>query len=235
MATPHNHAAMGNIAETVLMPGDPLRAKLIAETYLTDWNCFNEVRGMLGYTGWYQGVRLSVMGSGMGCPSMGIYCHELYHQYGVERILRVGSTGGMIPELKLGEIVLAQGVSTDSNFPAQYGLPGTFAPIADFKLLRKAVEAAEEMEMPVRVGNILCSDVFYNDRPERSVEWTKMGILAVEMESAALYCTAARAGKQALCMMTVSDNLVTKEEMDADARQNSFHDMIKLALNTAIR
>lgn len=235
MATPHNHAAMGSIAETVLMPGDPLRAKLIAETYLTDLTCFNEVRGMLGYTGLYHGVRLSVMGSGMGCPSMGIYCHELYHEYGVERILRVGSTGGMIPELKLGEIVLAQGVSTDSNFPAQYGLPGTFAPIADFGLLRKAVEAAEEMAMPVRVGNILCSDVFYNDRPERSAEWTKMGILAVEMESAALYCTAARAGKQALCMMTVSDNLVTKEEMDADARQNSFHDMIKLALKTAIR
>lgn len=235
MATPHNQAAMGDIAEVVLMPGDPLRAKLVAETYLTDVTCFNEVRGMLGYTGFYQGVRISVMGSGMGCPSIGIYSHELYYEYGVKCIIRIGSTGGMIPELQLGEIVLAQGVSTDSNFAEQYELPGTFAPLADFGLLRTAAEHAERMNLPIHVGNVLSSDIFYHDISERSQRWTKMGVLAVEMEALALYCTAARAGKKALCMLTVSDNLVTQEAMDAKERQESFHSMMKLALETAIR
>lgn len=233
LPTPHNEALDGKIAKTVLMPGDPLRAKFIAENYLEDVVCFNKVRNMFGYTGNYKGKQVSVMGSGMGMPSIGIYSYELYHFYNVDQIIRIGSAGGIAEDVKLRDIVIGMGASTNSNFAAQYQLPGTFAPIADFGLLRKAVEAAEKMNIKTVVGNILSSDTFYDDNKEANALWRKMNVLAVEMEAAALYMNAARAGKKALCILTVSDHVFTGESLSAEDRQLTFRDMMEIALEIA--
>ena len=232
MATPHNRASVGEIAETVLLPGDPLRAKFIAEHFLENPVQFNDVRNMFGYTGTYKGTRISVMGTGMGCPSIGIYVYELIHFYGVKKLIRIGSCGAMQEKVHLGDIVMAMGASTDSNFAHQYNLPGTFSATASFELLDRAIKAAKEHDFPYIVGNVLSSDIFYSDNPARDV-WVKMGILAAEMESFALYCTAARADVKARAIFTVSDSMVTGEEMDADERQNSFTNMMTVALETA--
>lgn len=235
MPTPHNSAQAGDFARTVLMPGDPLRAQYIAKEYLTDATLVNGVRGINGYTGMYRGTRISVMASGMGMPSIGIYSYELYRDYGVRRILRVGSAGGMQSGVRVRDILLGAGACTDSNFAAQYRLPGTFAPIADFSLLKTAHEICEKRHLPYHVGNLLSSDVFYQDTPDATLAWQKMGVLAVEMEAAALYMTAARLGRAALAICTVSDHLLTGEALDAAARQNSFTDMMELALETAVQ
>lgn len=234
MATPHNKAAKGDIAPSVLLPGDPLRAKFIAETFLSDVKQFNDVRNMFGFTGTYNGKPVSVMGTGMGCPSIGIYTYELIHFYDVKNLIRIGSCGAMTEELHLGDIVMAIGASTDSNYGAQYELPGTFSATASYPLLRKAQQAAEDFGFPYKVGNVLSSDVFYGDTEGRTMKWTKMGILAAEMESYALYCNAARAGVNALAIFSVSDSIVTGEAMSAEDRQNSFTNMMKVALETAV-
>ena len=231
--TPHIAAKEGDFAKTVLMPGDPLRAKFIAETFLTDAVLVNNVRGVNGYTGYYNGKRVSVMASGMGIPSMGIYSYELFNFYDIDNIIRIGTAGSIHPDLKIRNVVLAMGACTDSNYGAQYELPGTFAPIASFELLRKAVKVIEEMgNIGYKVGNVVSSDVFYSDR-QTTAAWQKMGALAVEMESAALYMNAARAGKNALTICTISDSLVTGEATTAEERQTSFDDMMKIALEIA--
>lgn len=231
--TPHIAAKEGDFAKTVLMPGDPLRAKFIAETFLTDAVLVNNVRGINGYTGYYNGKRVSVMASGMGIPSMGIYSYELFNFYDIDNIIRIGTAGSIHPDLKIRNVVLAMGACTDSNYGAQYELPGTFAPIASFELLRKAVKVIEEMgNIGYKVGNVVSSDVFYSDR-QTTAAWQKMGALAIEMESAALYMNAARAGKNALTICTISDSLVTGEVTTAEERQTSFDDMMKIALEIA--
>ncbi len=232
MPTPHNEAQKGQIAPVVLMPGDPLRAQYVAEHYLDNYTCFNKVRNMLGFTGTYHGVPVSVMGSGMGIPSIAIYSYELYHFYDVQTIIRIGSAGGLAPDVQLRDILIGQGACTDSNFAAQYGLPGTIAPIADFGLVRKAVEAAEALGARYRVGNLLSSDVFYSSRASQEA-WAAMGVLAVEMEAAALYLNAMKAGKKALGIMTVSDLPLTGEGLPASERQTSFTQMMEVALNVA--
>lgn len=232
MSTPHNRAQKGEIAKTVLMPGDPLRAKFIAENYLENAVCFNDVRGIQGYTGTYRGKRVSVMASGMGMPSIGIYSYELYRFYDVDAIIRVGSAGALQKELQLYDIVLAQGACTDSNYAKQFSLPGTFTPIADFSLLQRASAAAEEKQFRYHVGNVLSSDLFYSDAGN-TLDWAKMGVLCVEMESAALYMNAARLGKKALSVLTISDSLVSGEETTSEERERSFSDMIELALAIA--
>ncbi len=236
MSTPHNSAAKGDFAKTVLMPGDPLRAKFVAENFLTDAKLVNNVRGIGGYTGTYKGIPVSVMASGMGMPSMGIYSYELYKFYGVENIIRIGSAGALQPYIRLREIVLGMGACTTSNYAAQYGLHGTFAPTASWKLLSEAADAARKLGLKYHVGNLLSSDVFYNeDADEANPAWTKMGVMAVEMEAAALYMNAARAGKNALAICTVSDHLITGEETTAEERQNTFTAMMEAALETAVR
>lgn len=232
MPTPHNAAQPGDIAKVVLMPGDPLRAKYVADNYLEDVTCFNQVRNMFGYTGTYQGKRVSVMGSGMGIPSIAIYSYELYHFYDVESIIRIGSAGGLAPQVKLRDVIIGQGACTNSNFAGQYRLPGTIAPICDFDLLRAAVDAAEEQGVSYHVGNLLSSDVFYCP-PEDNEAWASMGVLGVEMEAAALYLNAVAAGKRALGIMTVSDLPLTGESLSADERQNSFTQMMEIALAVA--
>lgn len=234
MSTPHNKANVGDIAKTVLMPGDPLRAKYIAEEFLDNVVCFNTVRNMFGYTGTYKGKPLSVMGHGMGMPSMGIYSYELYDQYEVENIIRIGSAGGLSDEVDLMDIVIAMGASTNSNYASQYKLPGILAPIADFGLLRTAVEVAEKKQCKVQVGNILSSDTFYTDDPKDNDLWKRMHVLAVEMESAALYYNAARLGKKALCILTISDHLYSGKELSAEERQTGFRQMMEIALETGI-
>lgn len=233
MGTPHNEAAAGAFAKTVLMPGDPLRSHWIAEQYLKDVKLINNVRGVQGYTGTWQGVPVSVMASGMGTPSMGIYSYELFHFYDVENIIRIGSAGAIAPQLKLGDVVLAQAVCTDSNYAQQYCLPGTFAPIADYHLLETAVAAARKQGVEPPVGNVLSSDVFYN-KADNNLDWGAMGVLAVEMETNALYCNAAEAGKHALAMFTISDQLTSGEHMTTQERQTCFGQMVELALHTAI-
>ncbi len=232
--TPHIDAHPEDIAKTVLMPGDPLRAKFVAEHFLTDAVLFNNVRGVQGYTGTYRGTRVSVMASGMGMPSIGIYSYELYEAFGVENIIRIGSAGAMRADVHLRELVLGMGACTDSNFAAHYGLGGTFAPICDYSLLREAVRLSEEKGLPYHVGNLLSTDVFYGESEDFTRRWADMGVLAVEMEAAALYMNAAKAGKRALAICTVSDSLVTGEAMDAKARQDSLTDMITLALDVAV-
>ena len=234
MSTPHNSAAKGEIAKTVLMPGDPLRAQFIAENFLTDAKLVNNVRGIHGYTGTYQGVPVSVMASGMGMPSMGIYSHELFAFYDVENIIRIGSAGAMTERLKLRDVVAAQAACTNSNYIAQFGMPGTFAPIADFELLETAVAIAREKGVRMPVGNVLSSDNFY-DASGKTMDWAKMGVLAVEMEAAALYMNAARAGKRALAICTVSDQLVRQEFTTSEERQTGFTQMMQLALETAVK
>lgn len=233
MPTPHNNAKKGDIAKTVLMPGDPLRAKFIAETYLENPVCYNEVRGMLGFTGTYKGVPVSVQGSGMGMPSMGIYSHELYNEYDVENIIRIGTAGSIADKINLREIIIGVSASTNSNYAAQYRLPGTYSPTASWKLIAEAVKAAEAKGCIYHAGNILSSDTFYDDANSLA-EWNKMGVLAIEMESAALYMNAARAGKNALCILTVSDCPLKGLSTTAEERQTSFRDMMEIALETAI-
>ncbi len=228
--TPHIGAVEGQIAKTVLMPGDPLRAKYIAETYLEDVKCFNTVRNMLGFTGTYKGKEISVMGGGMGMPSVGIYSYELFNFYDVDRIIRIGSAGALQDNVKVRDVVVGMGACTDSNYASQYRLPGTYAPIADFKLLRKAVETAEKQGTNVVVGNVLSADVFYNDYSKTNDLWRGMNVLCVEMEAAALYMNAARAGKQALCLLTISDHIYTGESLSAEERQLSFQQMMEIAL-----
>ena len=234
MSTPHNGAKPGDFAKTVLMPGDPLRAAFIAETFLDSPRLVNNVRGIQGYTGTYRGVPVSVMASGMGMPSMGIYCHELYKEYEVENILRIGSAGAISRRLRLRDVVAAQGVCTNSNFAHQFQLPGTFAPIADFTLLETAVGAAREMGVEMPVGNLLSSDTFY-DASNSTMKWAEMGVLAVEMEAAALYMTAAYLGKRALAICSISDSIVTGEALPAEDRQTTFTTMMKIALETAVK
>lgn len=233
MSTPHNSAEKGAIAKTVLMPGDPLRAEFIAKTYLENPVCYNNVRGMLGFTGKYKGVEISVQGSGMGIPSIGIYSYELFNEYGVDNIIRVGTAGGISDTVNLRDVVIAMGACTNSNYADQYNLPGTYAPTASYKLLRGAVNAAESHDCTYHVGNILSSDTFYDDSNSLAV-WQKMNVLAVEMESAALYMNAARAGKNALCILTVSDCPLKGLSTTAQERQTSFTDMMEIALETAI-
>ncbi len=233
MSTPHNAAEKGDIAKAVLLPGDPLRAKFIADNFLEDVKQFNDVRNMFGYTGTYKGKPVSVMGTGMGIPSIGIYSYELIHFYGVEKLIRVGSCGALQEDFKLGDIIMALSASTDSNYAHQYGLPGTFSAGASYGLLKKAAEVADENGYRYQVGNVLSSDCFYKDIPANDA-WKKMGILGIEMESFALYCNAARAGVEALGIFSVSDSIVTGEELDAYARQTSFTNMMKVALETAI-
>lgn len=231
--TPHITALPGDFAKTVLMPGDPLRSEFIAKTYLEDAILVNDVRGVHGYTGTYKGKRVSVMASGMGQPSIGIYSYELYHFYGVENIIRVGSCGSFSPDLHARDIIIAMGACTNGNYASQYNLPGTFCPIADFDLVKRAAALCEEAGVNYRVGNILSSDMFYDDA-NSGMQWAKMGVLGVEMESAALYCNAARAGKKALCICTVSDSFVYPEEnTTAEERQSSFTKMMEIALGLA--
>ena len=240
MSTPHNRAENGDFAKTVLMPGDPLRAKFIAETFLENPKLVTDVRGMYGYTGTYQGRPISVMGSGMGMPSIGIYSYELYSQYGVENIIRVGSAGSIQEDIHLYDLVIAQGACTDSNFAAQFHLPGTFAPIASWELLKEAVNAAEANGARYHVGNLNSSDVFYGDHEgvpaglDSVYGLQKMGVLALEMEAAALYMNAARYGKRALAICTISDSLVTGEETTSQERQTAFTTMMKVALDVAV-
>ena len=229
--TPHIGAHEGEIADKVIMAGDPLRAKFMAENFLENPVQYNSVRGMLGYTGTYKGKRVSVQGHGMGIPSIGIYTYELFNFYGVKRIIRTGSAGAYHPDLKLGDVVIGIGACTDSNYGAQYGLPGTFAPTADFAMARAAVEKAEAMGVRYKVGNILSSDVFYGDSADGWKAWQKMGVLAVEMEAAALYMNAARSGNEALCICTISDSLVTGEACSAEQRQTSFTNMMEIAFD----
>ena len=233
MGTPHNNAPQGAFAKTVLMPGDPLRAKYIAETFLENPELVNNVRGVQGYTGTYKGVRVSVMASGMGCPAIGIYSYELFHFFGVDNIIRIGSAGAIHPGLKLRDIVMAQGACTASNYAHQYNLPGHSAPIASFELLETAVAVAREKGVEPNVGNLYSSDVFYNKAGD-TLKWGEMGVLAVEMESAALYCNAAEAGKRALTICTISDSLVTGEALPPEERQTSFTQMMEIALQVAV-
>ena len=233
--TPHIKATPDDFAKTVLMPGDPLRAKFIAENFLENATLVNNVRSIQGYTGTYKGERVSVMASGMGMPSIGIYSYELYNFFGVENIMRIGSAGAMHESVKVRDIVFGMGACTTSSYAIQYGLQGTYAPIASYDMMKVAIEEAEKIGARYSVGNLLSSDIFYNADPEASAKWTRMGVLAVEMEAAALYMNAAYAGKRALAICTVSDHLLTGEALDADARQNSFTEMMEVALNTAIR
>ncbi|MCL1803994.1 MAG: purine-nucleoside phosphorylase [Eubacteriaceae bacterium] len=233
MATVHNRAGAGEIAKTVLMPGDPLRAKHIAESYLGSAKLVNDVRGMLAYTGTYKGSEITVMGSGMGMPSIGIYSYELFTEYGVESIIRVGSCGAYSDKVHVRDIILAQGACTDSNYADQYGLNGTFAPLADFGLLYKAKQAADKLGIPVAVGNTLSTDVFYSYDSEGWKKWAAMGVLAVEMEAAALYMNAASLQKKALAILTVSDHFVYEEMTTSQEREKTFNDMIELALEFA--
>ena len=230
--TPHIAAKPGDFAETVLMPGDPLRSKFIAETFLENPVLVNNTRGVQGYTGTYKGKKVSVMASGMGMPSIGIYSYELFNYYDVENIIRVGTAGVIRPDLKVRDIVIGQGACTNSNFANQFELPGTFAPICSYELLKKAVDAAEKMGVTPIVGNLYSSDAFYDDSMGLS-KWQKMGVLAVEMEAAALYMNAARAGKNALAICTISDNPFTGEVTTAEERQMTFTKMMEIALEIA--
>lgn len=234
MSTPHNQANKGDIAKTVLMPGDPLRAKFLAETYLENVVQFNSVRNMLGYTGEYKGKKVSIMGSGMGMPSIGIYSHELYTQYDVENIIRIGSCGSLKENVHMRDIIIAQGACTDSSFASQYNLGGTFSAISSYDLLEKAVARAKEKNINYHVGNVLASDYFYMAEGGSNLKWAKAGCLGVEMESYALFTTAAYLNKKALTLLTVSDSLVTCEETTADEREKTFTAMMEIALEVAI-
>ncbi len=234
MSTPHIKATPADFAPTVLMPGDPLRAKFVAETFLSDARLVNNVRGIQGYTGTYRGIPVSVMASGMGMPSIGIYSYELYHFFGVENIIRIGSIGALADDIQLRDIIIGMGACTDSHFQDQYRLNGSFAPIASYELLRRAVAEAEALGVRYKVGNLLSSDVFYNADPDYNDRWYKMGILGVEMEAAALYMNAAAAGRRALAICTASDHILRGESLSAEDRQTSFTDMMQVALAVAV-
>lgn len=233
MTTPHNSAVGGDIAETILLPGDPLRAKFIAENFFEDPVQFNTVRNMFGYTGTYKGKKISVMGTGMGVPSIGIYSYELIHFYGVKNLIRVGSCGALQGNLKLYDVIIGMGASTNSSYAHQYGLPGTYSATASWDLMYKAVKVAEGKGIPVHVGNILTSDTFYSADTDSIAKWQSMNIMAVEMESFALYCNAAYAGVNALTILTVSDSIVNKEETTPEEREKSFTRMMEIALELA--
>ncbi|MFS0319063.1 purine-nucleoside phosphorylase [Corynebacterium striatum] len=233
IATPHINPKGAEIAETILLPGDPLRAKFIADTFLEDVVQFNEVRNILGFTGTYQGHRVSVMGTGMGMPSIGIYSWELIHNYGVKNLIRVGSIGALQENIDLHDVIVASAASTDSNFLSQYNLPGQYSPTASWKLLKALVDEAEKQDAHIHVGNILSSDVFYNFDQTVNDRWAHMGVLGVEMESAALYAIAAEAGVNALGLFTVSDNIAADTHLSAEERQTAFRTMMKLALPLA--
>ena len=228
-----NEANKGDIAKVVLMPGDPLRAKYVAENYLENPVCFNNVRNMYGFTGTYKGKKISVMGSGMGIPSIGLYAYELYNFFDVDSIIRIGSAGGIDESVKLRDVVIAMGASTNSDFAAQYNFPGTFAPMASYSLLKYAVDAAERISANAVVGPVFTADQFYNADAQAALRYREMGILALEMETAGLYMTAARAKKQALSILTISDLVFTGEGLSAEDRQNSFTEMMEIALETA--
>lgn len=232
MATPHLQGSKGDYAPVVLMPGDPLRAKFIAETYLENVRCVNETRGMYGFTGTYKGFPVSVQGSGMGQPSIGIYSYELFTEFDVQTILRIGTAGAIAEEVHLRDILIGQGACTNGNYAAQYRLPGTFAPIASYRVLEAAVQAAEQSGVPYHVGNLFSSDMFYDDAGSLA-QWQKMHVLGVEMEAAALYMNAARTGKEALCICTVSDCPLRGETTTAEERQTGFTKMMEIALETA--
>ena len=233
--TPHISAVKGEIAKTVLMPGDPLRSKFISETFLENPVLVNNVRGVQGYTGTWKGVPVTVMASGMGIPAIGIYSWELFNFYDVDNIIRIGSAGAIQDDIKLMDIVVGMGACTDSNFAHQFNLPGAFAPVADYTLMREAIAAADEKGVKVHVGNLFSSDNFYSDGFDSADSWKKMGVMAVEMESAGLYMNAARAGKRALCICTISDHLYRSEELTSEQRQTSFTEMMEIALDTAVR
>ena len=228
--TPHIEAKMGEIADTVIMAGDPMRIKFMAENFIDNPVQFNNVRGMLGFTGTYQGKRVSVMGHGMGIPSIGIYSYELYNFYDVKTIIRVGSAGSISKDLHIGDLVIAQGACTDSNYAAQFELPGTFCPIGDFDLIRAAANECERLGINYRVGNVMSADAFYGEFPHND-KWINMGVYAVEMEAAALYMNAARAGKRGLTICTISDHILTGEATTAEERRTSFTNMMKVALS----
>ncbi len=232
--TPHIKATPADFAPTVLMPGDPLRARFVAENFLTDARLVNNVRGIQGYTGTYHGSPVSVMASGMGMPSIGIYSYELYNFFGVENIIRIGSAGGLADDVRLRDVLIGMGACTNSAYQDQYKLNGNYAPIASFELVRRAVEEAEALGVRYKVGNLLSSDVFYHADPNFNDGWYKMGVLAVEMEAAALYMNAAAAGRRALAICTVSDHILRGEALDSDARQNTFTDMMTIALKVAV-
>ena len=240
--TPHIGAPLGAFGKTVLMPGDPLRSKFIAETFLENAELVNNVRGVQGYTGYYKGIKVSVMASGMGMPSIGIYSHELFNTFGVEHIMRIGSAGSMQEHVKIRDIVIGQGACTDSRWAHQFRLPGTFAPIASYKMLSACVEQAKKLgyDRFCHVGKLLSTDCFYGDDADvpqgltTTHAWSKMGVMAVEMEAAALYMNAARYQKHALAICTVSDHLLTGEHTTAEERQNTFTQMMELALETAV-
>ncbi len=232
--TPHIKATSEDFAKTVLMPGDPLRSKFVAENFLENARLINNVRGIQGYTGTYKGIPVSVMASGMGMPSIGIYSYELYNFFGVDNIIRIGSAGGLGDNIKLRDIIIGMGACTNSMYQDQYDLGGTFAPIASYKMLEMAVNEAKALGVRYHVGNLLSSDVFYNARKDFNESWYKMGVLGVEMEAAALYMNAAAAGKNALAICTVSDHIRRGEALDSDARQSTFTDMMKIALEVAI-
>ena len=235
ITTPHINAEADAFGKTVLMPGDPLRSKFIAENYLENAQLVNTVRGIQGYTGTYKGIKVSVMASGMGMPTIGIYSYELYNFFGVENIMRVGSTGALQEQVKVRDIVFGMGACTNSNYASQFGLAGTFAPIASYPLMKEAISQAEKLGASYHVGNVLSSDSFYTDNGKTANEnWQKMGVLCIEMEAAALYMNAARAGKNALAILTVSDHMITGEETTAEERQTSFTQMMEIALNTAV-
>ena len=229
--TPHINATPEDFAKTVLMPGDPLRAKFIAENFLEDARLVNNVRGIHGYTGNYKGNKISVMASGMGMPSIGIYSYELYNFFGVENIMRIGSAGAISPDIKVRDIVIGMGACTNSAYANSFDLNGTYAPICSYKMLKTCTDVAQNMGLSFHVGNLLSSDTFYSE--QNTSDWGKMGVMAVEMEAAALYMNAARAGKNALAICTLSDHILTGEATSAEERQNSFTDMMRLALETA--
>ena len=232
--TAHIKANPSDFAKTVLMPGDPLRSKFIAETFLENPKLVNNVRGVQGYTGTYKGVPITVMASGMGMPSIGIYSYELYNFFGVENIIRIGSAGSISENVNLRDVIIGMGACTNSCYQSQYNLNGNYAPIADFELLSHAVEEAKKVGVNYHVGNLLSSDIFYHADPNFNDGWRRMGVLGIEMEAAALYMNAAVAGKRALAICTVSDHILRGEALDADARQNSFTDMMNIALNVGV-
>ncbi len=230
----HIAAKAGEIAKTVLMPGDPLRSKYIAEHYLENAVLVNNIRGVQGYTGTYRGTPVTVMASGMGIPSIGIYSYELYTEYDVDTIIRIGSAGAYAVEVQLRDLVVAMGTCTSSNFAAQFELPGTYAPIATWKVLKTTADAAEKLGMQLKIGNVLSQDEFYDARPDVMDRWKQMGVLAVEMEAAGLYLTAARLQKQALAICTISDDLNTGAKLSAEERETGFHRMMELAMQVAV-
>lgn len=232
--TAHIGACEGEIAETILLPGDPLRAQYIAENFLTDTKKFNTVRNMLGYTGYYNGKRISVMGTGMGCPSMGIYSYELIHFYGCKNLIRIGTAGALQKKVQIRDMVFGMGACTTSNYVKQFRLPGDYSCICSFDLLSKAVLTAKQKGLSYHVGNVLSTDMFYKPNlPLEGVTWGDMGVLAAEMEAAALYSNAAVAGVHALCILTISDSVLTGEKTTAEERQNTFTDMMEVALELA--